>query len=92
MVMRSTPTPDHTSQCAIWYRLASRDMSGLIVSGVGVSNTLGLYIDKQTDIEIVIVAVLPLGKQDNNLPETLPEPMHGIRHKKQGKCALVQMA
>ena len=67
-------------------------MSGLLVSGAGVSNTLCLYTDKQSDIKVIIAAVLPLSKQDKDLPKTLPEPMHGIRHKKQGKCALVQMA
>ena len=67
-------------------------MSGLLVSGGSVSNTLCLYSDKQSDIEVVIVAVLPLRKRDKDLLKTLPEPMHGICHKKQGKCALVQMA
>ena len=68
-------------------------MSGLLVSGGGVNNTLCLYTNKQSDIEVVNAAVLlPLGKQDKDLPETLPEPLYGIRHKKQGKCALVHIA
>ena len=59
---------------------------------VEVSTIFSLYTDKQSDIEIVITAVLQLGKQGKDLLETLREPIHGIRHKKQDKCALVQMA
>ena len=66
-------------------------MSGFLASGGGPSNTLCLYTDSESDIEVVIVAVLPLSKQDKDLPEALLEPMHGICHKKQGKWALVQM-
>ena len=55
---------------------------GLLVSGGGVSNTLCLYTDKQSDIEVIIAAVLALGRQDKDLHETLPDPMHGIHHKK----------
>ena len=36
--------------------------------------------------------MLPLRKQDKDLPETLPEPIYGIHHKKQEKCALVHLA
>ena len=67
-------------------------MSDLLVSGGGVSNILCLYSDKQSNIEVVVAAMLPPGKQDKDLHETLPELMHGIHHKKQGKCALVHMA
>ena len=47
---------------------------------------------QQTDIKVVMIAAgLPLSKQDKDLPETLPEPMYGIRHKKQGKCPVVHI-
>ena len=59
---------------------------------VVVSVILSACTPTKSDIEVVNAAVLPLGKQDKDLPETLPEPMYGIRHKKQGKCALVHMA
>ena len=91
-VMKSTPTPDHTSLCVKWHRLSGGDMSGLLASGGGVSNTFCLYTDKQSDIEVIIAAVLPFGMQDKDLLTTLPEPVHGIHHKKRGKCALVQIS
>ena len=67
-------------------------MPGLLASGGGVSKILCVYTDKQSDTEVVIAVVLPLSKQDKYLPKTLPEPIYGIRHKKQGKCALVQIS
>ena len=61
MVMRSTPA-DHTSQCKIRHRLFGEDMLGLLASGRGVRNTLCLHSDKQSDMEVIIAAVLPLSK------------------------------
>ena len=55
-------------------------MLGLLVSGGGVSNSLPVH--RQSDNEVLAVAGLPLGGQDEDLPENLPEPMHGILHKK----------
>ena len=55
-------------------------MSGLLASGESASNTLCLYTVKQSDIEVVISAVL----QEKDLPETLPESLHVFTIKSKG--------